>query len=357
MMEDSNKLTDPDNFVSLTRESERILSDILGSQIHFIKVERLSEPERRNLILRCISDPNSTTPSSFIIKKVEANSYNPADPNSWDSQRFFSDWAGSQFLSSLGSGKNHGPHFYGGNRDLGFIILEDMGHHRSLVDPLLHKDAGRATSALLRYSTRLGKMHADTFNQQSLFNTLLHSVNPIAKSFEPTEKDLEEGFRKVQTILTGLGIDMEYLFSQEFQRIISTVLNPGPFLVYIHGDPCPDNVFDNNDEIRLIDFEFGHFGHALIDATYGRMMFPTCWCANRLPESIVTQMEDRYRAELVQGCPQAQEDRVFEEALVTICGFWLLITLVRHLEHALEEDQNWGVRVSVKEFKLVWKRS
>jgi DNA-3-methyladenine glycosylase I len=37
------------------------------------------------------------------------------------------------------------------------------------------------------------------------------------------------------------------------------------------------------DELRLIDFEFGRLGHALMDGTYGRMIFPSCWCANRLP--------------------------------------------------------------------------
>jgi hypothetical protein len=114
-------------------------------------------------------------------------------------------------------------------------------------------------------------------------------------------------------------------------------------MAYIHGDPCPDNVFDSNEQMRLIDFEFGHFGHALIDAAYGRMLFPTCWCANRLPRSMVEQMENRYRTELISSCPEAQEDILFEHALITSCGFWLLNTLAWHLERSLEEDRNWGI--------------
>jgi thiamine kinase-like enzyme len=343
MMDDSNQIPRPETFNALTWEAERMLSDIFGSQIHFTHVERLSEPGRRNLILRCLSAPTNNFPSRFIIKKVEADSYNPEYPSSWDSQRFFSDWIGSQFLSSLEGGINHGPHFYGGNRDLGFIILEDMGHHRSLVEPLLHENADSAEAALFRYSTRLGKLHADTVNQYSLFEKLFHSVSSSGKSFALAEREIEESIQKVQMIIDGLGLLLKPAFLQELREIGSAVVNPGPFLVYIHADPCPDNVFDSREQMRLIDFEFGHFGHALIDATYARMIFPTCWCANRLPQSIVVQMESWYRTELSKGCSEAQEDRVWEQALVTICGYWLLHTLEWHLERALKEDQSWGI--------------
>jgi hypothetical protein len=54
-------------------------------------------------------------------------------------------------------------------------------------------------------------------------------------------------------------------------------------------------------------------------------------------------METVYRAELVKGCSQAQEDRIFERALVEACGFWLLNTLSRHLDRALEADHTWGI--------------
>jgi hypothetical protein len=54
-------------------------------------------------------------------------------------------------------------------------------------------------------------------------------------------------------------------------------------------------------------------------------------------------MEAAYRAELVKGCPHAQDDRIFERAVVEACGFWLFSTLSRHLERALEADHTWGI--------------
>jgi hypothetical protein len=54
-------------------------------------------------------------------------------------------------------------------------------------------------------------------------------------------------------------------------------------------------------------------------------------------------MEDTYRLILSHQCLAAQDDRIFESALVKSCGFWLLYTLARHLESALKKDSNWGI--------------
>lgn len=342
-MDNSSQVENSQTFDSVVIAAELMLSGLFGSQVHFDKVERLSEEDRRNLILRCSISPAAELPPSYIIKKVEAEAYEPENLESWDTQRFFHDWVGSQFLSSLGQQVDHSPRFYAGNRELGFIILEDLGHHRSLVEPLLHEDALRAEAALLRYSTRLGRMHADTVNQMGVFEKLLGAVGPSGDWFGMRERELQDRIRKVLTQLASLGISIDPALPAEMRAIVDALMHPGPFLAYIHGDPCPDNVFDDHEKIRLIDFEFGHFGHALRDATYGRMVFPTCWCANRLPRSIVAEMEQRYREELIQGCPEAKEDRIYEHALVAMCGFWLLRALAWHLDDALKEDHDWGI--------------
>jgi hypothetical protein len=140
-----------------------------------------------------------------------------------------------------------------------------------------------------------------------------------------------------------LGARVEPSFLEEVATTLIALHTPGPFWAYLHGDPCPDNVVYTGAQLRLIDFEFGGFGHALCDGTYGRMLFPTCWCANRLPETVVAQMETVYRTALVPGCSAAADDRLFEDALVDACGYWVLRTLVRHLPQALDEDRPWGM--------------
>ncbi|WP_190803200.1 phosphotransferase [Leptolyngbya sp. FACHB-261] len=234
-------------------------------------------------------------------------------------------------------------------------MLEDLGTHSSLVEPLLAKDSNQAEKTLLKYATRLGQMHSDTIGRAAEFEALFHSISPTAQmsSLHMTSQaarlpiqaanGLNQCLQNLQARLESLGIQAESGLAQELASIVDAITNPGPFLAYVHADPCPDNEFDTGEELRLIDFEFGHFGHALIDAAYPRMIFPTCWCAGRLPHSIISQMETLYRTELSRGCPEAQDDSLFETALVKICGFCLLSTLIRHLEDALKRDRNWGI--------------
>ncbi len=59
-------------------------------------------------------------------------------------------------------------------------------------------------------------------------------------------------------------------------------------------------------QLRLLDFEFGDFRHALADGIFGGMFFPICECCNRVPQPVVTQMEATYRTMLMQACPPAR---------------------------------------------------
>jgi len=97
------------------------------------------------------------------------------------------------------------------------------------------------------------------------------------------------------------------------------------------------------DHVTIIDFEFAAFGHALIDGAYGRIMFPTCWCCNRIPDAVVAAMENAYRAELTRAVPEAADDRLFNTALVAACAHWALGTLTWHLDGSLKEDREWGI--------------
>ncbi|MBE9079100.1 hypothetical protein IQ241_17650 [Romeria aff. gracilis LEGE 07310] len=273
-----------------------------------------------------------------MIKKVEVNAYSPEDINSWDTMRFFSDWIGSQFLSTIPGKFKHSPHFYGGDRHLGLIILEDIQYRTRLVEPLLGDSRSQAESALLQYAACLAQLHADTIGKVAKYEKFFRALSPRGK---PIGEIVD--IHKHQILLESLGIQPDSSWLRDLEAINTAVNSPGEFLAYIHADACPDNVLDTGKALRLVDFETGHFGHALIDAVYGRMMFPSCWCANRLPHAIVQQMENTYRALLCQQCPAAEDDRIFEAALVKACGFWLLYTLTRHFESASRKDISWGV--------------
>ena len=330
-----------DVFAPLLAAAERLLSREFGREVRLGDAARLSEDGRRNVLVRA-RDLCGGFPASFIIKKVVVDTYNPDDAGSWDIRRFFSDWVGAQFLSAMADGP-HSPRFYGGDYSLGLFVLEDLGYHRSLVEPLLKEDAASAERTLLRFSARLGALHAATIGHSAQFEELFTALSPKVWAYAQDVPNVGERVKQLQACLDRVGVHANTDETRDLEAAIEATENPGPFLSYIHGDPCPDNVFLIDDELRLIDFEFGRFGHSLTDGTYSRMAFPTCWCANRLPRGLVSKTEAVYRAELVKGCSPAQEDRIFERAVVEACGFWLFSTLSRHLDGALEADHTWGI--------------
>ena len=333
----SNQTQPSETFDSLRVAAERLLSAALNNSIEIERVECLTEAGRRNLLLRCFIQPVEGIPASFIIKKVEGDNYDPDRANASDTKRLFNDWVGSQFLNAIPSQVKHSPRFYGGDRLLGAIVIEDVQHRNSLVEPLLGSDRDRAEWALLEYATCLGHLHGDTIGKVEEFKRLYRTLSPN-KKFPQVRIDIA----KYQSMLKNLGIEIDRGCLQDLEAINKTVSNPHEFLCYIHTDACPDNVLDTGTQLRLIDFETGCFGHALLDMVFGRMMFPSCWCSNRIPDTMVKQMEHTYREILIKHCRVAEDDNVFNAALVDACGIWLSETLLS-VKFVLDKDRDFGI--------------
>ena len=83
--------------------------------------------------------------------------------------------------------------------------------------------------------------------------------------------------------------------------------------------------------------------NVLIDAVYGRMTFPTCWCANRLPADLIGRLESDYRQRLAQRHAAAQDDSLFDQSLVDACALWLFVTLDWQLRNAVGDNSEWGL--------------
>jgi hypothetical protein len=190
-----------DVFDPLLAAAERLLSREFGREVRLGDATRLSEDGRRNLLVRS-RDLCGGFPASFIIKKVVVDTYNPDDAASWDIRRFFSDWVGAQFLSAMADGP-HSPGFYGGDYSMGLFILEDLGDHRSLVEPLLKEDAASAERALLRFSARLGAVHAATIGHSAQFERLFTAISPKVWAYAQDVPNVDERVKQLQAVSTA----------------------------------------------------------------------------------------------------------------------------------------------------------
>jgi len=339
----------PITFGSLHEAVERILMSYWGSAVGIERATLLTDPQRRNRIWRChLQSATGPVPETVIIKQVSPEGYDPAKVDTWDTSRFFRDWSGAQFLSEIAPAEKHGPLFYGGDIERGFIVLEDMGEHTSLVEPLLKGDAISARDALIAFAKRLGQMHASALGKEEQYRQIQRDISPAwaeadVKSPVAAQQERRKQIAEFTEICAVLGIEPGEAAAQEFGSALQRLEEPGPFRTFLHSDPCPDNVFYRAPELRLIDFEFSCFGHALRDGLYGRLPFPTCWCANTVPAEVVTQMEESYRSELLRVCAEALDDRRFAQEACIVAAFWTLGVLKWELEGALKEDGRWGI--------------
>lgn len=328
---------------AVIKAAEVIVSNSLSKSTSFTSMERLTGPGGDSILYRCVSASASEPTASFMIKKSAKSLLSVEHLGTEQGKRFLNDWVGAEFLSSLHPDNRISPAFFGGDLEQGFFVLEDLGEHRNLVNPLLQGDPVNAENGVLKYYTALGALHAMTAGKANVFEAMFTMRFPGQQPFAEEMLGMEERIQKVYELLDQFGVPANQALTDEIEKVTTAISSPGPFLAYIHADPCPDNVFDMSDHYRFIDFEWGHFGHALLDAVYPRMMWPSCWCANRLPDEIITRMESNYRAKLIEGCPEAQEDSVWEMGLVQMCAMTLLNRLAWDLELVLPEDRKRGI--------------
>jgi hypothetical protein len=311
------------------RERGRELSDLRV-------VAELSDAERRNLILRCAGRDEGGALRSVIIKQARGE-YDPTRLDSWDTRRFFRDWIGAELLGNLEGERLTAP-FLAGDRELGFIALEDLGQvHRSPLESLLGQDPTRARAELECYVLALATMHGRTLQQRPKYDALLGQL----QQREPTEPLDYFGQYSAEKLCAALPVSDGV--AELLHAAVARVEAPGPFHALIHGDPCVDNSFFVGEELRLIDFEMARFGHALLDAVYVLSPFPTCSCAGRLPDSLAFELLERYRLELARHTSAASDVVAFEHAVLDACEAWLVYRLGWLLPQAESDEREWRI--------------
>ncbi|HAT4455342.1 TPA: GNAT family N-acetyltransferase [Legionella pneumophila] len=174
------------------------------------------------------------------------------------------------------------------------------------------------------YETILRQIHGDNDTQT---DDLAHTHNDLINRLKSTHKKL------------NLSLSNECV--HEAQTLIESLLTPGPFTVLTHGDICPDNVFDHeeNYELQLIDFEWAFVRNALLDGTYLRMSMPTCWCAKAIPKEVIDSLELIYREEISRTIPETKNDAIYQKVYTEACGFWILQQTLHYIDSSLENDR------------------
>jgi hypothetical protein len=334
----------------LLAATERVLTDAFGGPVRLEVRDTLRERYRNRVLRLAVTDGPAGTPATVIVKTAEGegdDAYDPAkDALGGTSWRLYNEWAGNSFLGSLGAEPPLSARLIGGDRETGVIVLEDLGAPLSLADRLTGDDPAAAEAALLAYARSMGRLHAATAGREEEFMSLRRTLGATETAREREGvRWLRENVAPFQELLGALGIAPAPGFEADVEEVRRAMDEPGPWLAFAPGDTCPDNhkLTDDGAAVRFFDFEFAGFRHALLDAAYFHLPFPTCWCVNRLPDGRPARLEAAYRAEAARGIPAVADDAAFDRERLRAGAYWLPATLSWGWQDWLKEDRQWGI--------------
>jgi len=330
-----SKLVNVDTQEVIARAAEA-LSQAWGQTITFDLVQPISGDPRRNFIARAVAVGHSREGRPVIIKTTRSRHYDPEAEDALQSSGLVREWVATALVSARAPNRGHGSALLAGDVATGTLVFEDLGADLgSLVEPLLEGTAEAAEHALKLYATALGRLHADTVGCLEAHYETYRAIFGARRRPPPSRRIEEEA----AFVASKIGPAPP---ASELAALSSRLNDPGPWLSLVHGDPCPDNSLLYGDQIRLIDYEFAHPSHALLDGIYWRMGFPTCWCAGRVPADVAARIDLAYRAELANCIPLALDDAVYYAELAWASAIWLFACLSWRLNEALDGDDEWG---------------
>jgi Phosphotransferase enzyme family len=327
--------------------AESALSSACGRPVKVQDTQVLSDEDRRNLIVRAEADYGNGRVKSLILKATRSPNYDPNAENVLETSGLIKEWVATAYLAARAPSFRHGSLLLAGVVPHGILIFEDLGSDLgSLVYPLLKGNADDAERALTSYALALAHLHASTVGCIEAHYETFESIFGTRRPRRLPESRVE---KQADYVIQRLGGAPP---AAELAQISHRLSDPGAWLALIHGDTCPDNALFVADQVRLIDYEFAKPSHALLDAIYWRIGFPTCWCAGRIPREIASRVEAVYRAEIGKTMPLARDDNAYCVELAFAAAIWLFRCLAGRLDKALEEDTKWGI-ASVRS-RLLW---
>lgn len=342
---------------SIGQVTGRLLSRVFGRPVLADRPRRLTTSGRRNVLWRVpISTSGSAEPATVLVKQRSPELYDPDSPAALGTREVLNEWAGLEFLQELITDNGAlTPRFYAGDLAHGLFVMEDLGAARStirvgdrlreespsLVQPLLGRDAPTAEIGLERMMYSLGRMHGLCAGNLDIYRRIRRKLD--ASYDDEAEHDVRLRFLdRAVAIIRESGVNVERGFEDEIASFRSAIEAPGQWLTFGHGDACPDNWLAVKDSLLLIDFEFAGPQHALLDGTFPRMAFPTCWCCRRLDTHLVERLESVYREQAAVGIPQMVDDDLFRLAKAQGLVFWAMNSL-RWYDAVKAQDRLWGV--------------
>jgi hypothetical protein len=325
-----------DDLSYLIRLSEEILARQTGVAAHLHDPVVLKEGLRCRVV-RCKVDSETSEIASVIVKQAKPGP---------DAGRVATDWASLAFLSSVPETRGIAPSFYGGDSEAGVFVMEDLGPSRTLEDLLTGSDPEAARAALRKLAIQTGRLQARTVGLSEEFERRGSSLpGAMIGDCRAEATKWVHGLPRFQDWCEATGCAVPEEFEPCAICLSADFALPDQWMAFTHGDPAPTNNHVDGDTVRLLDFEYGGFRHALYDITAWYVLCP-------LPEAMVQEMAGCYQVELAKTCAPARDDAWFQETWARLCAYRALAMLSWMPPRVLLENRPWVSNWSCREAVL-----
>ncbi|GAC1643224.1 MAG: hypothetical protein NVS4B8_13070 [Herpetosiphon sp.] len=257
--------------------------------------------------------------------------------NTADDARGYTDLAGHQFLSTSAHAGTIAPRFYGADVEHRIFMMADLGASCCLEDVLNTGGDAAVVVALQLLAQTMARLVTTTSRHERRYEQIRHALPGTAGLGRRAEAErwLASG-DKVHDWAAALKVPMPHGWTAACQYVAAVFAEPGPFLAFSHGDPAPTNNHIAGQQVRLLDFEYGAYRHALYDLTAWYVLCP-------LAEPWIGAMTRAFRSLLAAtglAIPVADDER-FTEAWATMCIYRALAMLTWFPTDLLTADRAW----------------
>ena len=234
------------------------------------------------------------------------------------------------------------PRLLAYNAEASLMIVEDLAPDESylLGNILMQGDYTKAEAALLELQRTIAHVHGMTAGLQPEYQRIRAQFPDHAPSPHRANR-IEEGLHELAATLASLSISPSPGFQAEFEEILSTMTDPGPFLTFTHGDLTPANVFYINGNIRMFDLEAHGFRHCLLDGSFGVLRYLHSLWARQIPLDLRQQLTNVYHDTLSTHIPETSDVTTFNKHLGASAAGWLA-GLCHFIERVWSDDHTWG---------------
>jgi hypothetical protein len=294
----------------------------------------------RNLVVRCSLEPSG---QSVIVKALLP-----------EHDLGLVDWTCLDFLGTLPSASGIAPNILAGDPAQRLFIMEDLGPGPTFDDLLRDGPSDTVKRTATHIGDTTARLHIATLGHETAFEALTAGPHFHHRSTE-ADRWLAATTRTLDW-LKALDQPPPTGFQSMVQQIAGTYRTPGPWLALTNGDPAPTNVFTGPDHdqhqhqaqrpnqptrqshdpmqpsptIRLLDFEYGAYRHALYDVT-------AWWALCPLAQDVEHPLCDAYRRTLATGIPEARDPTTFHTAWATLVTYrclallsWIPLSAMQH---------------------------